>query len=98
MRCLGSPTLTLLLSQCRTSNCDWSSGDLTPALFAEPSDLNGSHPMGTVSLRRGSVVNYMRVLSWTHDTIVAEVPEGVGAGYDLVVSVRLSPAAACLHC
>lgn len=46
--------------------------------------------MGTVSLRRGSVVNYMRVLSWTHDTIVAEVPEGVGAGYDLVVSVRMS--------
>ena len=44
--------------------------------------------MGTVSLRRGSVVNYLRVLSWTHDTIVAEVPEGVGAGYDLVVSVR----------
>ena len=90
MRCLGSPTLTLPLSQCRTSNCDWSSGDLTPALFAEPSDLNGSHPMGTVSLRRDNVVNYMRVLSWTHDTIVAEVPEGVGAGYDLVVSVRLS--------
>ena len=90
MRRLGSPTLTLLLSQCRTSNCDWSSGDLTPALFAEPSDLNGSHPMGTVSLRRDNVVNYMRVLSWTHDTIVAEVPEGVGAGYDLVVSVRLS--------
>ena len=44
--------------------------------------------MGTVSLRRGRVVNYMRVLSWTHDTIVAEVPEGVGAGYSLVVSVR----------
>ncbi len=76
-----------VVAQCRTNECVWTSGDGTPALFANGSDLSISHPMGTVSLRRGSVVNYMRVLSWTHDTIVAEVPEGVGAGYELVVSV-----------
>jgi hypothetical protein len=73
--------------QCRTNNCGWTSGDATSPLFAEVSDVSTSHPMGTVSMRRGSVVNYMRVLSWTHDQIVAEVPEGVGAGYELVVSV-----------
>ncbi len=76
-----------VVAQCRTNECVWTSGDGTPALFANASDLSKSHPMGTVSLRRGSVVNYMRVLSWTHDQIVAEVPEGVGAGYELVVSV-----------
>jgi hypothetical protein len=82
----------VLALQCRTSDCAWTSGDSTRASFAAASNLSLSHPMGTVSLRRSDlgIVNYLRVLYWTHDTIVAEVPEGVGAGFTLVVSVGLT--------
>ena len=96
-RCDSSVVCALVGTQCqarcRTPACVWTSGDATPRSFAPPTPLSGIHPLGTVSLQRNGVVNYMRVLSWTHNRIRAEVPEGVGAGYSVVVNVSVTAAA-----
>ncbi len=73
-----------------TRACLWSSGDATAVSSLSKSSLATSRPLGTVSLRRAGVVAYMRVLSWTHNRIVVEVPEGVGVNYELHVQV-------CMH-
>ncbi len=84
---VSNSTERMCRAKCRTPSCQWSGGDKTAASFASPTSLSGSRPLGTVSLRRGSVVNYMRVLSWGHSRIVVEVPEGDGVGHSLVVEV-----------
>ncbi len=86
-----SPIVRFCRGRCRSPTCQWSSGDRTdPTFAATTTGLESSRPLGTVSLRKDGAVNYLRVLSWTHNTIVAQVPEGVGVGYSLVVEVRFA--------
>ncbi len=66
-------------ARCRAASCVWSA--------VEPD--TAARPMGTVSLRRDGIINFLKVRSWNQTEIVAEVPEGEGADYSLVVEVGL---------